>query len=492
VHPPAIRLERAIATSVGWSPKACPITRPWLRHGGAISVPFRRRREPAPDPGGPVHAGIIEPGHFRFTANGETVVRLEAAAGYVHKGIEALMAGARLDARRAGGRVSGDSTVAYASRSPGGRGGARRRSAAARRWLRALAAELERLANHFGDIGAVCNDAAFAHDARACGLLREQVCAPRRLLRPSPDDGLRCPGGMRRRPRRRRRQRCALVATARRRFPELVELYENTASLQGPHGRHGILSRELAGSSPPAAMSGAPRAQLRRAAHAGYAPYDRAAVRGPVVQAGDVNARVWIRIREVEQSLALSRADPAPAAGRAADAVTSAVGSRAKGGAGRGLPRRHLAWVGSAPTARSIAATCATRRGSSGRCSRRRSKATSSPTSRCATSRSTARIPATISRGTHAQTALRAFVHGRSPSRRRRDERRWPSSARRWRSCAQAARPRSSIREVDAGSCNGCELEIHALNNAFYDLERFGLRFVASPRHADVLLVTGR
>jgi len=48
-----------------------------------------------------------------------------------------------------------------------------------------------------------------------------------------------------------------------------------------------------------------------------------------------------------------------------------------------------------------------------------------------------------------------------------------------------------SIREVDAGSCNGCELEIHALGNAFYDLERFGLRFVASPRHADVLLVTG-
>ena len=48
-----------------------------------------------------------------------------------------------------------------------------------------------------------------------------------------------------------------------------------------------------------------------------------------------------------------------------------------------------------------------------------------------------------------------------------------------------------SIREVDAGSCNGCELEIHALNNAFYDLERFGLRFVASPRHADVLFVTG-
>jgi Ni,Fe-hydrogenase III small subunit len=62
-------------------------------------------------------------------------------------------------------------------------------------------------------------------------------------------------------------------------------------------------------------------------------------------------------------------------------------------------------------------------------------------------------------------------------------------------SVARAARAKLgrslSIRQVDAGSCNGCELEIHALNNAFYDLERFGLRFVASPRHADVLLVTG-
>jgi Ni,Fe-hydrogenase III small subunit len=64
--------------------------------------------------------------------------------------------------------------------------------------------------------------------------------------------------------------------------------------------------------------------------------------------------------------------------------------------------------------------------------------------------------------------------------------------AKRVEKAAQARLGRSlSIREVDAGSCNGCELEIHALSNAFYDLERFGLRFVASPRHADVLMVTG-
>ena len=70
--------------------------------------------------------------------------------------------------------------------------------------------------------------------------------------------------------------------------------------------------------------------------------------------------------------------------------------------------------------------------------------------------------------------------------------RRLPSSPARSMSRARRRLGRSlAIREVDAGSCNACELEIHALNNAFYDLERFGLRFVASPRHADVLMVTG-
>src|SRR6185312_10602281 len=67
------------------------------------------------NPVGPVHAGIIEPGHFRFTANGETIVRLEERLGYVHKGIEGLMQGADLTrAAKLAGRTSGDSTVAYA------------------------------------------------------------------------------------------------------------------------------------------------------------------------------------------------------------------------------------------------------------------------------------------------------------------------------------------------------------------------------------------
>ncbi len=128
-------------------------------------------------PVGPVHAGIIEPGHFRFTANGETVVRLEERLGYVHKGIEALMTGASLDqAARLAGRTSGDSTVAYAiafARAVEAALGVEAPPRAV--WLRALMAELERLANHFGDVGAICNDASFSLMLAQCGLLRERV-----------------------------------------------------------------------------------------------------------------------------------------------------------------------------------------------------------------------------------------------------------------------------------------------------------------------------
>jgi Ni,Fe-hydrogenase III large subunit len=124
-----------------------------------------------------VHAGIIEPGHFRFTANGETVVRLEERLGYVHKGIEALMAGATLDkAFRLAGRTSGDSTVAYALAFAHAVEQAWNAQVPARAiYLRALMAELERVANHFGDIGAVCNDASFSVMHAQCGILREHT-----------------------------------------------------------------------------------------------------------------------------------------------------------------------------------------------------------------------------------------------------------------------------------------------------------------------------
>ena len=127
-------------------------------------------------PVGPVHAGIIEPGHFRFTANGETVVRLEQRLGYVHKGIEGLMNGRRWSGARSspGAPPATDRRLCArlrARRKP--RLGSRRRRV--RVHLRALMAELERIANHFGDFGAICNDASFSIMHAQCGILRERT-----------------------------------------------------------------------------------------------------------------------------------------------------------------------------------------------------------------------------------------------------------------------------------------------------------------------------
>src|SRR5437868_1485243 len=194
-HPPALRLERSINDLFGLSAQGSPDARPWLDHNRwGVRYPLGDRINALPTPKpyrflaaegdglhqiavGPVHAGIIEPGHFRFTASGETVVRLEQRLGYVHKGIDGLMTGASL-ARgvQLAGRVSGDSTVAYAyafSRAAEVALGLAVPDRAV--LLRALLAELERLANHLGDIGAICNDASFALIHAHCGVLREQV-----------------------------------------------------------------------------------------------------------------------------------------------------------------------------------------------------------------------------------------------------------------------------------------------------------------------------
>ena len=181
-HVPAHRLERAIRDLFGLEPVGAPDDRAWLDHGRwLVRRPLGTRGEAEGGgepyaflsaegeglhqvPVGPVHAGIIEPGHFRFTANGETVVRLEERLGYTHQGTEALMAGASLDrAARLAARLSGDSTVACSLAFARATEAALGIEVPVRaHWLRALMAELERIANHLGDIGAVCNDASFS------------------------------------------------------------------------------------------------------------------------------------------------------------------------------------------------------------------------------------------------------------------------------------------------------------------------------------------
>src|SRR5258708_1043453 len=256
LHPPAIRPERAIRDLVGLEPEGSPDARPWLRHNGAYQFLPAEGESLHQIPVGPVHAGIIEPGHFRFTANGETVVRLEDRLGYAHKGIEALMAGASIErAAVLAGRVSGDSTVAYSLAFARAVEAALDIEIPPRAvWLRALLAELERLANHFGDIGAICNDAAFAIMHAQFGLLREHVlrtaeaCFAHRLMMDRvipgglqcdlPSDGPERLGG--------------LLAEIRRRFPELVELYANTPSLTDRTHGTCILSPALAQQFAPA------------------------------------------------------------------------------------------------------------------------------------------------------------------------------------------------------------------------------------------------
>jgi Ni,Fe-hydrogenase III large subunit len=257
-----------------------------------------------------VHAGIIEPGHFRFTANGETVVRLEERLGYTHKGVEGLMAGADIDrAMRLAGRVSGDSTVAYALAFARAVEAALEIEAPPRAvWLRALMAELERLANHLGDIGAICNDAAFALMLAHCGVLREDVLRAaeaafgHRFMR-----DVIVPGGIARDLAADGAARIrAMLDTVRRRFKPLVDLYDNTASLQDRTVSTGNVSTALVRQYAAGGFvgRGAGRAFDARRTLA-YAPYDRLHFEVPVLEDGDVNARVWIRIREVEQSLSL-------------------------------------------------------------------------------------------------------------------------------------------------------------------------------------------
>jgi Ni,Fe-hydrogenase III large subunit len=327
-HPPALRLERTINDLFGLSAEGLPDARPWLDHNRwGVRFPLGDRIDALPKaapygflaaegdglhqiPVGPVHAGIIEPGHFRFTASGETVVRLEQRLGYVHKGIDGLMSGASLERGvHLAGRTSGDSTVAYAY--------AFSRAAEAALdlavpdlavLLRALLAELERLANHLGDIGAICNDASFALMHAHCGVLRESVLRAagaafgHRLMR-----DIIVPGGVSRdigadgveaiR---------AALDNIRLRFPALVELYDNTASLQDRTVDTGVLKPPLARQYAAGGYIGRASGRSFDARRAlAYPPYDRLHFDVPTLNEGDVNARVWIRVREVEQSLSL-------------------------------------------------------------------------------------------------------------------------------------------------------------------------------------------
>jgi Ni,Fe-hydrogenase III large subunit len=311
LHPPAIRLERAAADLFGLTAEGSPDTRPWLDHGTAdyafLPVEGENLHEV---PVGPVHAGIIEPGHFRFTADGETVVRLEARLGYTHKGVEALMQGATPpQAARVAGRCSGDSTVAYAFAFARAVEAALDWEPPPRAiWLRALMAEMERLANHLGDVGAICNDGAFAIMLANCSVLRERV-----LREAATAFGHRLmmdriiPGGVAADiDANALASIAALAAETRRAFRPLIALYDKTASLQDRTVGTGFLKPALAQQFAAGGFIGRASGRVCDARRApGYAPYPALDFEVPVLSDGDVHGRLWLRVLEIEQSLRL-------------------------------------------------------------------------------------------------------------------------------------------------------------------------------------------
>ncbi|MSP46888.1 MAG: hydrogenase expression protein HypE [Xanthobacteraceae bacterium] len=329
-HAPALRLERAVCDLYGHLPFGSPDRRAWLDHGAwGLRAPLgprtpSLRRDPAAYdflpalgeglhqiPVGPVHAGIIEPGHFRFSVNGEIVARLEERLGYVHKGIDGLLTGTDIErASRVVARISGDSTVAYSFAFARAVEEALQIDPPPRaKILRGVMAEIERIANHLGDIGAICNDASFSLIHAHCGIFRERVLAAadrafgHRLMM----DRI-VPGGVKDTGPGAGRGLQVMLDEIEKPFAEIVRLYDDTPSLQDRTCNTGIVSKALVDTW--AAGGHVGRASGRdfdTRRDLPYAPYHDAAFAVPVFTAGDVDARVWVRIREIEQSMLLLR-----------------------------------------------------------------------------------------------------------------------------------------------------------------------------------------
>jgi Ni,Fe-hydrogenase III large subunit/Ni,Fe-hydrogenase III component G len=332
IFPAASRMQRATYDLIGIAAEADD-QRPWLWLASWPIDQFPLRRDfvasPKWEPGqeeyefvkvegdgvheipvGPVHAGIIEPGHFRFQVVGEKVLRLEERLGYTHKGIEKRFeAMSLIDGARLAGRVSGDSTVAYAwayAQAVECIAGATPPPRAA--WLRALCLERERLANHLGDLGALGNDAGFAFGLAQFSRLREDVLRANfaafghRMLM-----DIVVPGGLAR--------DLAFehvhamhdeAERVRRAIGELREIYDEHAGLQDRFRNCGRVTTELAMRLGLFGLAGRASGVARDVRFDfPCAPYDALKPRIAMHSEGDVAARVAVRFDEALESTRL-------------------------------------------------------------------------------------------------------------------------------------------------------------------------------------------
>jgi Ni,Fe-hydrogenase III large subunit len=336
--PAAGRMQRAAFDLVGAASDG-EDERRWLRHASWPEGAFPLRHDFVPPPPaaedgdandaypfvrvegdgvheipvGPVHAGIIEPGHFRFQVVGEKVLRLEERLGYVHKGIEKRFEALSVaEAARLAGRVSGDSTVAYALAYAQAVESAAGAPVPVRaQWLRALALERERIANHLGDLGYLGNDGGFAFGLAQFSRLKEDVLRANLAAfghRMAMDFVL--PGGVAREVAPDALRTLALQSeTLSREVAVLRGIYDEHAGLQDRFRACGQVSPELARTLGLGGFAG-------RASGAAFdlrcdfpaSPYDRLEVRKAAHTDGDVAARVAVRFDELTESLRLVRA----------------------------------------------------------------------------------------------------------------------------------------------------------------------------------------
>ncbi|MEW6324567.1 MAG: NADH-quinone oxidoreductase subunit C [Nitrospirota bacterium] len=333
--PAAWRFERQIHSFMGIVPAGHPDLRPWIKHEDwpQGAWPLRKTFDPARPmprvpgdyqwrrvegdgvheiPVGPVHAGIIEPGHFRFQVVGEDILHLEEKLGYVHKGIEKRFeALSWAEGARLAGRISGDSTVAHAlAYSQAVESMTECTPPDRALWLRAVMLERERIANHLGDLGAIANDAALSFLFYQFMALREQMLRTNhglfghRLLM----DGIR-PGGVAADLPPDGAQRILDEMNGLLdRFEGLVTIYDENASLDGRLRGTGILTPEQAGELGVVGLVARASGQRLdcRIQHP-RPPYDRVVPEVVVLNTGDVHARGWVRIEEVRESVRLIR-----------------------------------------------------------------------------------------------------------------------------------------------------------------------------------------
>jgi len=331
--PAAARMQRTMADLSGLRAHGDTDHRAWLQHGlWSGTPPLQQGAGPTPTGTlpvdypfvrvdgegvheiavGPVHAGIIEPGHFRFSVVGEKVLRLEQHLGYVHKGIERRFTElAPLDAHRLAGRVSGDSTVAYAwaycmALESAWQCEVPERAA----WLRALMLERERVANHLGDLGALGNDAALAFGLAQFSRLREdwQRLSQRAFGHRFMMDAV-VPGGvagdLSLSLRDEQRRQCDELEREVRR---LRHIYDEHAGLQDRFMGTGRVTPELAARLGLAGMAGRASGLAVDLRHDhDWQPYRALQARIAAQQGGDVAARVAQRFDELAESLRLIR-----------------------------------------------------------------------------------------------------------------------------------------------------------------------------------------